>query len=344
MAKRIRVSDDGGTTFYTLPGSSGEKRLEAASVNDTIFGQDYGSNMQSIIARSVSGNSYFKGIAGYVASVKQGGTPTTMTGEPTTLVSTRVYQITNAIKRLISYADTLTVLDGVTDVTAQVLSIDYLNGTITFLPTYTVVGAITVTGKYLPSAVIAKARSFTLNQTAAEIDTTDYATAQANGGLRTYTQGLKTVNMDIGGIFDTTNAFVTSLLARSLLVLDVSPDGSSTTMFRGFFRPSSHQEGGNVGATEDETRTFQLWVPDGSLVTAPFSWYFATASALNLGVRKVLAAYQAGTVIKVQYLYDGTNGVVSDAIVTEASLTNSYEGQNEFRFTFRGSGATTPVP
>jgi hypothetical protein len=344
MAKRIRVSDDNGVTWYTLPGSSGQRREEAASVGDTVFGQDFASNQPSIIAYTITGNSYFKGVAGYNALVRQSGTATAMTAEACTLVSGKTYQITNSIKRMISYLDTLTVLDNAVDHTANVLSIDYLNGTVTFTAAYTVTGPVTLTGKYLPSAVIAKARSFTLNQTAAEVDTTDYATAQANGGIRTYTQGLKTVNMDLGGLYDTGASYITAMRLRSLLTIDVSPDNTVDTIFRGFFKRMQHQQSGDVGAAEDETRTFNLWVPDGSLVERPFGWYFTASTVLNVAIRKVLAAYLNNTAIKVQYLYDGTNGSVGDCIVTEASLTNSYEGQNEFRFTFRGTGAVVPVP
>jgi hypothetical protein len=53
----------------------------------------------------------------------------------------------------------------------------------------------------------------------------------------------------------------------------------------------------------------------------------------------VLEAWQDKTTIYVEYSPDGVNGKTGQAIVTDASLQNSYEGQNEFSFTFRGTGA-----
>ncbi|MEB3029680.1 hypothetical protein VJI72_07780, partial [Parvimonas micra] len=57
----------------------------------------------------------------------------------------------------------------------------------------------------------------------------------------------------------------------------------------------------------------------------------------------VITAWQDKTPIKVKYLQDGVNGSLHDAIVTEATLANALEGQNEFRFNFRAIGAPTAI-
>src|SRR3954464_519308 len=119
-AKRIRISDDNGVTIWTFPGSTGDMRRELASVNDTIFGQNFQSADVSIGNWQVTCNSFFKGVAGYIAQLRQGGTPVAMTAEPTTLVTGKTYQITNATKRIINYATALTVLDAGIDKTIQV--------------------------------------------------------------------------------------------------------------------------------------------------------------------------------------------------------------------------------
>lgn len=56
-----------------------------------------------------------------------------------------------------------------------------------------------------------------------------------------------------------------------------------------------------------------------------------------------LNAWQDGTLIDVEYSPDGVNGKTGKAIVTEASLANVYEGQNEFSFTFRGTGTLADI-
>lgn len=341
-AKRIRISTDAGTTWFTLPGSSGEKRTESTSFNDTVFGQSFQSEDLSLLMASISGNSYFKGVAGYTASVKISGTSTVMTAEPTALVTGKTYRIVSAAKRMIDYNSPITVLVTAVDQTAQVESIDYLNGTVTFKAAYNPGGAVTITGAYLPLTTLARGRSFSLSQNAAEIDETDYETAQANGGWKTFSQGLKTVSLEIGAVFDNTQAFVTAMGTRAVVIIEISPNNSNNTFFRGFFKRTQHNQQGEVGALEETTYSFGLWVPDGALVVAPFSWYFDN-SPLNLGVQKLLNAWLAGQAIDVQYLPNGTTGTQHDAIITECSLANQIDGQNEFRFGFRATGAPTPI-
>jgi predicted secreted protein len=342
--KRIQISDDGGANYFTFPGSTGDMRRELASVNDTIFGQNFQSEDVSIGQFMITCNSFFKGVAGYIARVMQGGTPVVMTTEATTLVSGKTYQITNAVRRIIDYNTPLVVLDNAVDHTADVLSVDYLNGTVTFKPAYTVTGAVTLTGAYVPTVVIGKSRNFTLTQTAAEIDTTDYETAQANGGWRTFDPGLASVRMDIGGIFNSADAVQTALASRALMYVDIAPANDVNSFFRGFFKRTNFGQSGDVGALEDRTLQLGLYVPDGLLVERPFGWYFTNATTLNLAVRKALSAWQNMTKPKIRYLPDGTTGFGGDAIVTEATLANTLEGLNEFRFSFRGSGTPALVP
>jgi len=344
MAKRIRISDDNGTTYYTLPGNTGDMRREMAAVNDTIFGQDFQSEDMSIGQWMITANSFYKGVAGYIATLKQGGTPIAMTSEPTALVTGKTYQVVATAKRMIDYNTPLIVKDGATDVTVQVLSVDYLNGSVTFKPTYTVLGAVALTGSYVPTTVIGKSRNFTLTQTAAEIDTTDYETAQSNGGWRTFIIGLRTVGLEIGGIYNESLGLQAALASRSIMYVEISPANTPDTLFRGFFKRSNFGQSGDVGALEESTLTLNLFVPDGNLVERPFGWYLSAGSTLNTAIKKCLGAWQTALPIKVQYLPDGVTGYVGDCIVTEATLANTLEGLNEFRFSLRGSGSPAVVP
>jgi predicted secreted protein len=342
-AKRIQVSDDAGATWHTLPGSSGEMRRELASVNDTIFGQNWQSESPQIGNWMVTANAFFKGVAGYIAQLRIGGTPIAMTSEAMALVSGKTYQITATSKRIIDLATTTNVFDNAVNQNANVESIDYLNGTVTFKASYTPVGAITITGAYVPTTVIAKAKSFTLTQGAAEIDTTDYETALANGGWRTYSQGLRNARIEVSGIYDAASGAAAALASRAMVYIDVSPANDANTIFRGFFKRTNFGQSGDVGALEESTLTFNLYVPDASLLSAPFGWYFSASTTLNLAVRKALSAWLNGTALSVRYLPDGVAGFSGPAVVTEATLANALDGQNEFRFTFRGSGAPTTV-
>lgn len=349
MAKRIRVSDDDGSTWYTLPGSSGEFSSEMAQVDDTIFGQDYQSESPAIGMWQVTANAYMKGIAGYVVKVMSGGTPVSTTSEATTLVSGKTYQVTDVAKRNISYAGAVVVNDDGSPVaTSDILSIDYLQGMVTFVASYTPAAAITLDYDYVPTAVIGKARSYQLTQQQAEIDNTDYATALANDGWRTHEGGLKTVNIEIGNIWNAANDFVDILANRAQVFIEVSPNntlagGTSEIAYKGFFKYQTQGQSGNVGALEEESLTLNLFVPNSEVLSSPFTWIFGSAANISQAVKICLTAFINGTPIMVQYSPDGTNGKEGDCIVTEASLSGTFEGQNEFSFTFRGSGAPADI-
>lgn len=343
-AKRIQVSSDGGTSYSTIPGSSGQFQEEISTNNDTVYGQDFESNEVSIGQWDVTSNGFFKGISGYQANLLQQGTPTTMTGEAMSLVAGTTYRVTAATKRILDYFSAITVFDGVTDITATVTSIDYLNGEVT-LPGAPA-GLVTITGKYIPTVAIAKGRGFTLNMGCNARDKTVYEDARSNGGWRVHDHGLRTVGLDIMGVYDVTNAAAAALRARTPVIVEIRPDNTTDTFFRGYFKRHNRGQSGDVGALEEETQTFGLWVPDGALVVRPFGWYFSSSSALNPAIRKIIAAWQAKTLIKVRYQDDPDvvgSGHVGDAVVTECNLSNALEGLNEFSFGFRGTGAPTTV-
>lgn len=343
MAKRIRVSDDSGSNWYTLPGNTGELSNEATPLTDTIFGQDFESQEIGLISWQVTSNALFKGFAGYLVDVKVPGTPTATTGEACSLESGKTYQIDDAAKQIWDRSATVTVYDNGSDETAEVVSIDYLFGRVTFDASYTVTGPVTVDVTYLPTSNIAGYRTFTLTQTANAVNNTDIPSAQANSGHNTFEYGLKTVNLNLSGVFKTSNAFRAALIARSELVVEINPDGNSESVARGFFKYTNQGQSGNVGDLEEETITLTLNVPDLALLEDSFKWVH-TSSTLSTAVQKVITAWETNTEIDCQYLHDGTNGVSGSAVVTDLSLTSGLESMNEFSVTLQGTGALTTVP
>ncbi|KKK99371.1 hypothetical protein LCGC14_2633420, partial [marine sediment metagenome] len=73
----------------------------------------------------------------------------------------------------------------------------------------------------------------------AVVDETDFETAQGNNGYRTVTPGLRTVALELGGIYDVASGLRALLRARTELILEVNPDGNSKSIGRGFFKPSA---------------------------------------------------------------------------------------------------------
>jgi hypothetical protein len=344
-AKRIRVSDDDGANFYTLPGNTGEYNNEAGQLDDTIFGQDFSSTQPGLNGWTVSANGLYKGFAGYLATIKKSGTPTTTTGEAMTLVSGKTYQVTNSAKRLMDRTVVPIVKDNAVDHTSDVESYDYLNGTVTFKSAFTPTTPITMDYTYLPTAVVGCSNEFTLTQSANANDNTCMDTAQGNDGNRTFEYGLKTVSLQLNGIYKSANGFKDLLINRDELIIEINPDGTGKNVARGYFRAVTTGQSGDVGDLEAETITFNLSVPDDAGVVYPFHWYIAASSnTLNVGIQKCLAAWEASDLITVQYLADGTNGIQGDAVITDLTLKGGLEAMNEFTVNFQGSGETTDVP
>lgn len=344
MAKRIRVSIDAGTTYYTLPGNTGDLKNDAGTLDDTIFGQDFSSTQTGLINWTVSANALFKGFAGYVATIKKGGTPTAFTDEAFTLVSGKTYKITDATKNMWSRGVVPTFKDNAVAVSAaNILSIDYLFGRVTFVSSYTPTGPITGSGSYVPSAAIGCTNAFTLSQKANANDVTCMTDAQANNGNREFDYGLKTVSLELKGIYKAADAFLAALKTRAEVIIEINPDGSGKSVARGYFKPTSTDFSGKVGDLEASTVMYMLSVPDDALVPYPFAWLH-TATTLNTGVVNLLTAWASNEIVDIQYLPDGTNGFHGQAVVTDISLAGGLEAMNEFTVNFQGSGDTTAVP
>jgi len=345
MAKRIQISTDSGVTWNTFPGDKGEQHITGTAIDDTIFGQDYKSSQTGMLNFNLACNGFYKGFAGYVATVKATGSPTAFTAEATTLVSGKTYKITNAVKNIWNRLVPPTVKDnGVTVTGTNIESIDYLFGQVTFASGYTVTGPITFDGSYLPSTQIASANTFTLTQTAATIDTSDFISAQSNGGYMDSDYGLKTVSLQLKGFFNVSNGFLAAVQGRGEVVVEISPDGSGNAVARGFMKPVTMDQSGNVGALEEQDITYQLSVPDQADVISPFTWSFPSNSTINAAVKAALTAWTGNTIIEVNYLEDGTTGHKGSAVITEATLAGGLDVMNEFSFKFQGSGAPVAFP
>jgi len=348
MAKTIQVSDDNGTNWYTLPGGSGAMNRDGTEIPDTIFGQSFSSNESGLIGIGMTANAFYKGFAGYLAELKKPGTPVTTATAATALLSGKTYQITTAANRVIDRSAAVVVFDNAVDKTSEVLNIDYLFGKITFKSTYTVTGPVTVTYDRIPMVTLGKANAFTLTQTAELIETSDFATVQANSGFRTFDPGLRTVGLDLTGIHDTTGALQALLENRTEIIIDINPDGNDLSVARGFFKAITHGLSGDVGALEEETISFALQVPVESInptIALPFDWQHAASTTLQQSIQVALQAWLSESKIDARYLYDGTNGwSFASAVIGEVTLTGGLEAMNTFDVTIQADGVAAAVP
>lgn len=186
-AKRIRLSDDSGSNWYTLPGNTGQLSTPAGQLDDTIFGQLFSSSHPGLVGWSISSNAIYKGYAGYQAVISVAGSATTETGEAMSVVAGLTYRIDDSTKEIWDRTATVTVYDDGSPVAAaDIESIDYLYGQVTFVSGYVVTGDITVDMDYLTLTQVAASRDYNLTMTAAAVDETTMPAAQGNNGHRLF--------------------------------------------------------------------------------------------------------------------------------------------------------------
>jgi hypothetical protein len=342
-AKKLRVSPVGLGLFNTIPGNTADFNSDQEMLDDTIFGHSFKSMQPDITTWSVSGNAIYKGFSGYQVIIKKTGLALALTNEAMVLVSSQTYMVTDISKRIFDYITPIVIKVGGVDKTIEVLNIDYLYGKVTFKSTFVVSGAVTVTGKYVPSSQICAMNKYSLTQQADSIDETDLCIAQSNGGYRQFKPGIKTVSLELNGFFKVASGFQAALKTREKFVIDINPDGIGNSLCRGFFSLKSAKQSGKVAALEEESISLELYVPDIDLLASPFSWSHTPTSTLNTAIRSVIDAWQNETLIDVRYLHDGLVGYQGSSAITNLSLSGGLGSLNEFALSFKGSGGITVV-
>ena len=195
-------------------------------------------------------------VAGYKTTLKKSGTSTAANAEPVTFVSGKTYQITNTAKRVWDRTVVPIVYVDAVDESAEVLSIDYLFGKVTFVGSYTVSGTVTVTVNYVPLAVVAQAHKYTLSMQTPALDDTDYATAQANGGFKTRIASIKDVKVAISRWDDLAAVYTGIHDAGTAVLIEITPGGSTRPYARGWFVVESADGSGDIDALEAEELAF----------------------------------------------------------------------------------------
>ena len=349
MGKLVKISNDGGTTYKNFPGSEGEYNADAEPNPDTILAQTYESAEVGLINWTMGTNGIFKGFAGYLADIKKSGTATVADGEDMTLVSGKTYSIDDTAKEVWDRSDTVVVYDAAVDKTAEIASINYLFGQITFKSTYTVTGDVTCDISYFTPVAIGGGNSYTLGMTAAVKDTSDFVTTQANGGYRTFLPGLRTVTLEVGGIFNATEAAMADLAARNELMIEVDAAGDGSSIARGFFKIMGTGQSGAVGAVEDEVTRFVLTVPNEDLMDLPFNWRH-TSTTLHDSIQWAITSWLTElATYDMQYLPQGAigqspnDGKEGNVVITDITLSGGLSDVNTFNIAAQGTGAATTV-
>lgn len=351
MAKEIQISTDGGATFLTLPGSTGELNRDQNTLDDTIFGSDFSSIQPGITSWTVSANAFYKGFAGYVATINKSGTSTSTTGESFTQDSSdsQLYLIDDTTKEVWDPNNPVTILDGGSPVDASNIDfLDYLFGRVRFVDSYTVTEPVTADLNYLPLNQFGKAQTFTLSQTADTEDVTTLADANSNGGFSVFDYSQLTAELSTEGFWDTTNNIHDLITSRDLLVLELNPDGNGDSEARGFFKVTTHGQSADAGATESESVTYSLFVPenaDAPNPRRPLSWRHSSTTTLSPVIQNVLDAWLNKNKVDVQYFPEDPSGegFSGQAVISDVSLEGGIGNMNEFTVDLQGSGVLSSI-
>lgn len=341
-AKLVQVSRD-GVGYVTLPGSTAEISQEGAQLDNSIFGQKFGSSYTGVIDWSLSANAWLRSQAGYQVSLKQAGAPVAIAGEAMSLEDGKTYIITDRTKSLLDHTVTPTVYDGATVVSSSnIASIDYLMGRVTFVDSFTPAGAVTIDASYKPTSVFGGANSFTLTQSADTLETGSFESVSANGGFQTYVATLLTVSLELEGFYSESNDFYNILHGRSDIVVEVDFSGDNQSVARGIFKVSSDSQNGDVGGNETESVSLELSIPED---VKPFSWYFGGSSTVPEGARIVLESWLNREDVHVRYLPKGATarGYEGKVVVTDSSISSGVSDMVEISFEGQGTGALNVI-
>ena len=138
------------------------------------------------------------GQAAYKAALYLSGTSTSATGAATTSLSSTVYQITNAARRVVDPDESVTVYDNGVAVDADDFELDYLFGKITFgvAPT----GPVTIDYHWQALSESCSVRGVTIKRERPPLDVTTFCTAGTDGGGRRKLLGLREVSVSIDSV------------------------------------------------------------------------------------------------------------------------------------------------
>lgn len=195
-------------------------------------------------------------VAAHQTTVDTVGASTVFTAEAFSVLSGNTWQIDDTSKRIWDPDTALTFRDsGAVDITSDVVSKDYLLGTVTFGSSHTPGDG---TGAYLPAVTVAEAREFTINLTKDLPDTTVFGDT-----VRKRTTALGDANGSIGSLDDTSDALFGSTSLSDLwengtpFVLSIRPGGGGD-----YIRLWALFPGVDLGASVDDlvnaTLSFEL--------------------------------------------------------------------------------------
>ena len=197
---------------------------------------------------------------GYKAALKASGAPVTLTDAATTKLSgagitaNTQYQITNSAQRILAPLDTVTVKVDGSVVAASAYTLDRLQGTVIFTVARTTAAVVTISGKYIPTSLIAEAYEFTYT-----LEGTNEAKHTFASSWEKRWQAGKDFSAELSEWYDPNiTLFKTALDNGDIMVLEFIPDnGSGVVDLRAWVLVSSRELSGSAGGLLEEALEFE---------------------------------------------------------------------------------------
>lgn len=344
--KTIQVSKELGT-YATLAGSSGEISIEGAELTNTIFGSEFQSSIAGLNSWSFSGNSYIRETAGFKASVKRASTPVATTGEAMSLatgdfIADHTFVVDDTTKEIWDITSTITIYEDAVEVPASdIVSIDPMFGRVTFVSART--GAITADFSFMTTAEFGCANSISLTMNSEATDNSCFENVKAENGFSISEYGLKTVSAELSGFYRVSNDFFALLKSAETVILEFDFEGNGNSVARGVFRLQSTSQSGDVGAQEEYSATFSLFVPE-DLV--PFSIDTTTDSDFSKSVIIVMSSWLNSEYVMLRYAPQGLSAkhYEGKTVVSDCSVSVSVDGIGEVTTELTGTGELSVIP
>lgn len=339
--KTIQVAKADVGPWSTLVGSSGEISIEGAELNNTIFGSEFQSSISGVRDWSFSGNSWFREKAGFEARIKRASAPVAVTGEAMSLyvgsdLPANTYVVDTASRNLWDIDSSIVIYeDGVAVPEDEIVSIDPMFGRVTFTTART--DAITADFSYMTTAAFGCANSVSLTLNSESTGNSCFETVQAENGFNVYEYGLKTVSAELSGFYRETNDFFAILKSGEKVIIEFDFEGTGDTSARGVFRLTSTSQSGDVGAQEEYSASFGLYVPED---LTPFSFNFGVNSSASDSVKLVIGSWINREYVYLRYLPKGitSKGYVGKTVVTDCSISVSVDSIGEVSVELTGTG------
>ena len=198
---------------------------------------------------------------------------------------------------------------------------------------------------------IGGAMTYNLTQTAESLNDTTFKKARENKGYMTYTPGLRTIGLEITGLYEQDNSDTLLMLleSRTPVVVEIRPQGkeNNASFARGLFYITGLPQSGAVGQLEDQTFNFNLYVRSEGAgdvkLLDPFIW-FINEDEIGSANRILINAYRNRKHIVFRYIETGDvskSYKAGIAMITDFGLQGGLEDMN--RFTVQLQGSDQPI-